>query len=87
MNPVYPFIFIHQRRCGCSKFLQSVSEPLGLGAVVAGVAGVGSGIHGAVKMKEANDTINMANSRHEKILKSLRVITNQQVKGWMSWVN
>lgn len=30
---------------------------LGIGAAIAGVAGVGSGVHGAVKMKEANDTM------------------------------
>lgn len=41
---------------------------LGIGAAVAGVAGVGSGIHGAVKMKEANDTMQSANSHHEKNL-------------------
>lgn len=44
---------------------------LGLGAVVAGAAGVGSGIHGAVKMKEANDTINIANSRHKENIEKL----------------
>ena len=39
---------------------------LGIGAAVAGVAGVGSGIHGAIKMKEANDTIQEAQKRHER---------------------
>ena len=39
---------------------------LGIGAAVAGVAGVGSGIHGAIKMKEANDTIQEAQNRHER---------------------
>ena len=39
---------------------------LGIGAAIAGVAGVGSGIHGAVKMKEANDTMKSAESRHRK---------------------
>ena len=42
---------------------------LGIGAAVAGVAGVGSGIHGAVKMKEANDTMTAAKNRHERNLK------------------
>lgn len=28
---------------------------LGIGAAIAGVAGIGSGVHGAAKMKEAND--------------------------------
>lgn len=35
-------------------------------AAVAGVAGVGSGIHGGVKMKEANDTMKVAKSKQEK---------------------
>ena len=39
---------------------------LGIGAAVAGVAGVGSGIHGAVKMKEASDTMQEAKNRHER---------------------
>lgn len=39
---------------------------LGIGAAVAGVAGVGSGIHGAVKMKEASDTMQETKNRHER---------------------
>ena len=38
---------------------------LGVGAAIAGAAGVGSGIHGAVKMKKANDTMKSAESRHK----------------------
>lgn len=38
---------------------------LGIGAAIAGVAGVGSGVHGAVKMKEANDTMKSADTRHK----------------------
>ncbi|MFB2515998.1 hypothetical protein [Lysinibacillus sp. OTC-L20] len=38
---------------------------LGVGAAVAGLVGVGSGVHGAVKMKEANDTMKSAESRHK----------------------
>lgn len=38
---------------------------LGVGAAIAGVAGVGTGIHGAAKMKEANDTIKEAEIRHK----------------------
>lgn len=38
---------------------------LGIGAAIAGVTGVGSGIHGAVKMKEANDTMKLANACHK----------------------
>ena len=39
---------------------------LGVGAAIAGTVGVGSGIRGATKMKEANDTMKSAESRHEK---------------------
>lgn len=35
-------------------------------AVVAGAAGVGSAVHGAKKMKDANDTMEAAKYRHEK---------------------
>ena len=38
---------------------------LGVGAAVAGVAGVGSGVHGAKKMKDAKDTMKSAESRHK----------------------
>ena len=37
----------------------------GLAAIV-GAAGVGSGIHGGVKMKEANDTMKVAQSKQQK---------------------
>lgn len=37
---------------------------LGVGAAIAGAAGIGSGIHGAAKMKEANDTMKSAENRH-----------------------
>ena len=39
---------------------------LGIGAAIAGATGIGTGIHGAVKMKEANDTMKSAKNRHEK---------------------
>lgn len=39
---------------------------LGAAAALAGVVGVGSGVSGAVKMKEANDTMKEAESRHNK---------------------
>ena len=39
---------------------------LGVGAAIAGTVGVGSGIRGATKMKEANDTMKSAESRHKK---------------------
>lgn len=49
---------------------------LGIGAAVAGLAGVGSGIHGGVKMKEANDTMKSAQSRHEQNQKKLEKQNN-----------
>lgn len=39
---------------------------LGVGAAIAGVAGVGSGVHGAVKMKKANDTIKDSENRYKR---------------------
>ena len=37
-------------------------------AAVAGIAGIGSGIHGGVKMKEANDTMKLAKRKQEEAL-------------------
>ncbi len=42
--------------------------PLIVGAAIAGAVGVGSGIHGAAKMKEANDTIKNTERRHRENL-------------------
>lgn len=42
---------------------------LGIGAAIAGIAGIGSGISGASKMKSANDTMNSAKIRHESNIK------------------
>ena len=42
---------------------------LGGAAAVAGLAGVGSGIHGGVKMKEANDTMKEAKEKQERAKK------------------
>lgn len=39
---------------------------LGAAAAIAAATGVGTGIHGAVKMKEANDTMKSADSRHKR---------------------
>lgn len=39
---------------------------IGLGAAIVGAAGVGSGIRGGMKMKEANDTMKLADSYHKK---------------------
>ena len=37
---------------------------LGLGAAAAGALGIGTGISGAAKMKDANDTMKMAHDLH-----------------------
>lgn len=42
---------------------------LALGALAAGTAGVASGVHGATKMKEANDTMKLAESCHRSNIK------------------
>ncbi len=42
---------------------------LGVGAVIAGTIGIGSGVHGALKIKEANDTMESAKKQHERNLK------------------
>lgn len=39
---------------------------IGVGAAIAGATGIGAGVHGAVKMKDANDTMKSAKLKHEK---------------------
>ena len=39
---------------------------IGIGAAIAGVAGVGAGIRGGIKMKEASDTVKSAQRRNEE---------------------
>ena len=39
---------------------------LGIAAAVAAAGGIGTGVHGAVKMKGANDTVKSAGDRHKK---------------------
>ena len=53
---------------------------LGIGAAIAGVTGVGTGIHGAVKMKEANDMMKAANSRHEENIKKFEAASEKTNK-------
>lgn len=53
---------------------------LGIGAAIAGVTGVGTGIHGAVKMKEANDMMKAANSRHEENIKKFETASEKTNK-------
>lgn len=55
---------------------------LGVGAAIAGVAGIGSGISGAAKMKEANDVMDSLKRRDEKNrtrLEEQQKITNQDM--------
>lgn len=44
---------------------------IGVAAALAGAAGIGAGVHGAVKMKEANDTMDLANKRHKRNMEKL----------------
>lgn len=57
---------------------------LGLGAAVAGLTGIGTGIHGAVKIKEANDNIKTINSQHQdniaRFKKQQEITTNDMDK-------
>ena len=39
---------------------------LGIAAAVAAAGGIGTGVHGAVKMKGANDTVKSAGERHNQ---------------------
>ncbi|MFR9145538.1 MAG: hypothetical protein ACLVJ4_02780 [Mediterraneibacter sp.] len=51
-------------------------------AIAAGIGGIGSGIHGAAKMKDASDTLDAAKSRHNKNLKMFedqQEATNKQM--------
>lgn len=50
---------------------------LGVGAAIAGAAGVGSGIHGAVKMKDANDTMKLADESHKRNLAKFEAQSNE----------
>ena len=43
---------------------------LGAAAAAAGLIGAGAGISGGMKMKEANDTIEAAQSRHRRNISS-----------------
>lgn len=53
---------------------------LGIGAAIAGVTGVGSGIHGAKKMKDANDTMKEAKARHERNTEKLEETNRRTLK-------
>ena len=46
---------------------------LGIAAGIAAAGGLGSGIHGAVKMKKANDTIKSASEQHQKNMNNFEV--------------
>lgn len=55
---------------------------LGVGAAIAGAVGIGSGIHGASKMREANDTMKSAEERHKRNnakLESCNKATNEEM--------
>ena len=58
---------------------------LGAVAAIAGVAGVGSGIAGAVKMKDANDVIEGSKQICEESQKKFEEKTKKHVKRWTNW--
>lgn len=49
---------------------------LGAGAAISTIAGIGSGIHGAVEVKDANNTMKLAQERHQRNLKQFEQINN-----------
>ncbi|MCM1387104.1 MAG: hypothetical protein NC231_07240 [Bacillus sp. (in: Bacteria)] len=49
---------------------------LGIGGAIAGATGIGSGISGAVKMKEANDTQKAADNRHKRNIAKFEECSN-----------
>lgn len=53
---------------------------LGVGAAVAGLVGVGSGVRGAAKMKEANDTMSEAKERHDQNMAAFEQINTDTTK-------
>ena len=67
---------------------------LGVAAAIAGAAGLGTGIHGAVKMKDANDSMKSAQARNEKNIhrleaetKNMQTVTDQLGKKELKIVN
>lgn len=64
------YYMLNEKECRRLKGLEERDMPLplilGVGAAIAGITGVGSGIHGAAKMKEANDTMKAAEDRHKR---------------------
>ncbi|MGL4992006.1 MAG: hypothetical protein ACRC57_12750 [Sarcina sp.] len=53
---------------------------LGVGAAIAGAVGVGSGVHGASKMKKANDTMKSADVRHKENIAKVEKKSNKTIK-------
>lgn len=53
---------------------------LGIAAAVAAAGGIGTGVHGAVKMKEANDTVKSAEERHKKNVKRFETCNTKTTK-------
>lgn len=53
---------------------------LGIGAAIAGTIGVGAGLHGASKMKDASDTIEAAENRHKSNTAKFEMISEMTSK-------
>lgn len=53
---------------------------LGAGAAIAGLAGVGAGANGAIKMKQANDSMKRLQTRHQRAIQTLEEKTSHTNK-------
>lgn len=53
---------------------------LGIAAGVAAIGGVGSGIHGGIKMKDANDTMRWAKEKQERAIKKFETTNESTTK-------
>lgn len=60
---INPVINLKMKEC---KITMPIPVILGVGAAIAAIVGIERGVNGAKKMKEANDTMESANSRHKK---------------------
>lgn len=58
---------------------------IGGAAALAGAGGVGAGIHGAVKMKDAKTPWSLRIEDIEEMFRDLRNKTKQQLLPWMNW--
>ena len=58
---------------------------LGGAAAIAGVVGIGSAVHGGVKMKEANDTMKLAENKHKDAIARFEAQNKKTTPIWIVW--